>query len=288
MASFGRSMALLGAAGLLAVACSDDAGAAASEERLASYRDEGIVLGIAPEPPYGYEEDGQATGAAPELAREILARMDVEIRDYVVTDFGFLIDGLVAERVDVIAAGMFVTPERARRVLFADPDYCATTAFAVPEGNPDGLVDYASVADAGVLLGVVTGTVEQDAAPRSGVEQIEEFSTNADAFDALQAGDVDAVALTSFTVVNETREMDGFEATEGFIPVVDGEEQKGCGAFGFRHEDEALRDAFNDQLGVMQAAGEVLPIVEPFGFNAVALEAAADLTVDDLVGEVDG
>jgi hypothetical protein len=47
----------------------------------------------------------------------------------------------------------------------------------------------------------------------------------------------------------------------------------------------------NDELAAMQAAGEVLPVVgEEFGFEPGAGEEAivraAELTVEDLVGEV--
>jgi polar amino acid transport system substrate-binding protein len=57
---------------------------------------------------------------------------------------------------------MFIDPDRAENVLFANPDYCATTAFAVEEGNPDDLTDFQSAADAGITLGVIQGAVEAD------------------------------------------------------------------------------------------------------------------------------
>src|SRR3546814_10610186 len=81
--------------------------------------------------------------------------------DFEVSDFGALINGINAGRFDVIAAGMFINPERAQQVAFADPDYCATTGFAVPEGNPDGLADFQSVIDTGVTIGVLRGAVER-------------------------------------------------------------------------------------------------------------------------------
>jgi ABC-type amino acid transport substrate-binding protein len=136
------------------------------EAALEPYRENGVVIGIAPEPPYGYEDEeaeGGVTGEAPELAREVFGRLDIEVRDYTVTEFGALIDGLNAGRMDVISAGMFITPDRAENALFANPDYCATTAFAVEEGNPEDLSDFQSAIDAGVTVGVVEGTVEQDA-----------------------------------------------------------------------------------------------------------------------------
>lgn len=131
------------------------------ESDLESYRQDGVTIGIAPEPPYGFEEDGQATGAMPELAQEIFDRLEIEVNGYESTDFGGLIGSLQAGRMDVISAGMFISEDRAENVLFANPDYCATTAFAVPEGNPDNLTDFQSAADAGITLGVVQNAVEQ-------------------------------------------------------------------------------------------------------------------------------
>ncbi len=62
-------------------------------------------------------------------------------------------------------------------------------------------------------------------------------------------------------------------------------EQFGCGAFGFRFEDDDLRDAFNDVLNEMQQNNELLPIVEPFGFGQEELDRARDLNVEDLAQE---
>lgn len=287
-----RAVAVLSAFVLLiAAACGDDDDEvdvtdddAVDDGPLAQYQEDGIVIGIANERPYGYEEGGEATGEAPELAKEVFSRLDIEVTDFVVTSFEGLIDGLAADRYDVIAAGMFINPERAESVLFSNPDYCGTNAFAVPEGNPDNLSDFPSAADSDAVIGVLSGAVEVGYAEENGVpdDQIEQFPEVADLFDALSAGRVDAVALTAITVREQTEELDGFEATEGFIPVVDGEEQLGCGGFGFSFDDQPLRDAFNEELAAMQEAGEVLPIVEPFGFDEVDVETAKDVTANEL------
>ncbi|WP_116998196.1 ectoine/hydroxyectoine ABC transporter substrate-binding protein EhuB [Desertimonas flava] len=272
------------------VARTEATGTAATEgepsELLATARQEGITIGIANERPYGYEEDGEATGEAPAIAREVFSRLGIEEIDFEVIDFGALINGLNAGRVDVIAAGMFINAERAEQVLFADPDYCATTAFAVPEGNPDDLDDFDSVIDSGAQLGVLAGAVEEGYAIGAGVadDQISGFQTTPDLFDALDAGRVDAVALTAITVRAQVADLDGFEATEGFVPVIDGEEQLGCGAFAFRYENEDFRDEFNDVLNEMKADGEILALIEEFGFSASEVDAAADVTLESLLG----
>lgn len=293
-----RGLALFGGFALFAAACGndDDAETAPADEEEAPAEENGdaapadgdlpdsVTIGIADEPPFAFEEGGEADGEAPELARAVFERLDIEVTDFQTTDFGGLIDGLAADRFDVIAAGMFVNPERAENVLFSNPDYCASNSFAVPDGNPDNISDFESVADAGINLGVLSGAVEEGFAEDAGVsgDQIQVFPGTPDLFDGLTAGRVDAVALTSITINFQTAELDGFEATEGFFPVVDGEEQVNCGAFGFRFDDQAIRDAFNEALADMQDAGEVLPIVEPFGFDELAVETAKDITANDL------
>lgn len=298
-----RALAVVSVLALAAAGCGDDDDDAATDDDagttegdgggaavLDEYVENGVTIGIANERPYGYEEGGEATGEAPELAKEVFSRLGIDQVDYTVTDFGALINGLNAGRMDAIAAGMFINEERADQVAFADPDYCATTAFAVPEGNPDDLSDFESVIDSGINLGVLAGAVEAGYATDSGVPdgQINEFQTTPDLFDALTAGRIDAVALTAITVREQVAELEGFEATEGFVPVIDGEEQLGCGAFAFRPEDQELRDAFNDELNAMKEADEILPIIEPFGFTETEVEAAKGVTVEDLIGGGEG
>lgn len=162
-----------------------------------------ITVGFADEIPYGYLDDGVPTGEAPEVAKVVLERLGIESVEGRVVEFGALINGLVAGQFDMIAAGMFINPERAQQILFSDPDYCATTALAVREGNPLGLTDFESVAaNPDARLGVLDGAVEEGYATAAGVQesQIQEFANTADLFDGLIAGRVDAVALTSITV----------------------------------------------------------------------------------------
>jgi polar amino acid transport system substrate-binding protein len=254
--------------------------------KLAEARQRGFInVGFANEVPYGFEEGGEPTGQAPEVAREVLCRLGVpELRGTVV-DFGGLIGGLNAGRYDMIAAGMFITPERAEQALFSDPDYCGATAFAVAEGNPLELTDFESVTGSGAELGVLSGAVEDGYAVDSGVPagQINRFDTTPDLFDALRAGRVDAVALTDVTVNEQVEGLEGFEATDGFVPVIDGEEQLGCGGYVFRKSDQELRDRFNDVLNEMKQNDEILPIIERFGFSETSVETAKDVTVEDLI-----
>lgn len=249
-----------------------------------------VTVGIANEVPYGYEDEdsGEITGEAPEIARRVFEELGIENMEAVVTEFGGLIGGLQSGNFDMIAAGMYINPDRAEQVLFTDPDYCVLESMLVPEGNPDGLTNYNSVAETDVVLAVASGTVNVDYAVWAGIpdDQIEEFSGIEDQYDALAAGRVDAVSGTIITVQQHADVMEGFEALPAF-PALDeeGNEILGCGGFGFRYENEALRDEFNRVLNELKESGEVADIVEEhLGLRTLA-EDAHDLTLEDLVGE---
>lgn len=277
--------------GLALVACGDDGEEGAEGGLLQDAIDQGyLTVGIANEPPYGFEdENGVATGEAPEVAKEVLSRLGIpELRSTVV-DFGALIPGLTAGRFDMIAAGMFITPARAEQVLFSDPDYCATQGFAVAAGNPLDIHTFKDIAEnPDAVVGVISGTVEEGYAEEAGVpdDRIMVFDTTPNIFEGLLDGRIDAVAYTSITVNWQVKLFDdpSIEATEGFVPVIDGEEKFGCGGYGFRPENQAFRDAFNETLNEMKQNDEIAPIVEPFGFTAADVEQAKDVTVEDLAG----
>jgi polar amino acid transport system substrate-binding protein len=273
---------------VLAACGGDDDGAStsASGDLLTKLKQQGYVrVGFANEAPYGYADpSGKLTGEAPEVARVIFKKMGIGELQGVLTEFGSLIPGLQARRFDVIAAGMFINPERCAQILFSEPDYQAKTAFLVKKGNPKGILKYEDVTSSGAKLGVLAGAVEGGYAESLGVpkNQIVTFNDPPSSFEGLQAGRVDAVSLTSISLRNllNTHKGAPFEVTEPFVPVIDGKEQTGAGGYGFHKGEEKLRDAFNKQLADIKASGELASIIGPFGFTEA--EVATTLTTAEL------
>src|SRR5690606_4045881 len=136
-----------------------DAGSTGGDT-LERIRAAGVVrVGFANEAPFAYvdTETGRLTGEAPELARLAFRQLGVEELEGVLTEFGSLIPALQAGRFDVIAAGMYITPQRCQEVLFSDPTYAIGEAFIVPAGNPLDLHSYQDLRDTpSATLGVVT------------------------------------------------------------------------------------------------------------------------------------
>ncbi|HEX7052754.1 MAG TPA: ectoine/hydroxyectoine ABC transporter substrate-binding protein EhuB [Burkholderiales bacterium] len=242
-----------------------------------------LRVGFANEPPFAYQESatGRLTGEAPEIARVVLKQLGVGEIEGVLTEFGSLIPGLQARRFDMIAAGMYILPERCAQIAFSDPTYSVAPAFVVAKGNPLDLHGYRDVAKhASARLGVVAGAVERSYARKSGIpdERVVVFPDAASALEGVAAGRVDAFAATSLTV-NSLLARAGSDALERAAPfeelVIDGKPVRGYGAFGFRKDDRKLLEAFNAALARYVGTPGHLATVKPFGFTEAELPKGA-------------
>lgn len=265
-------------------------GAAVDSKTLASAIERGyMTIGFANEEPYAYKEaDGTLTGEAVEIARAILKNLGVEEMRGELTEFGALIGGLQAERFDMITAGMFINEKRCEAVLFADPEYSIGEAIAVKAGNPLGLKSYADIAaHSDAKVAVMAGAVELEYLQKSGVpdDRIVIVPDQDAAVNALQSGRADAMTMTgpALQARLDAAKDDSLERVEGFEqPIIDGQDVRGYGASAFRIGDEALRDAFNAELQKMKDSGELLTILEQFGFTES--ELPGDVTAAALCG----
>jgi polar amino acid transport system substrate-binding protein len=240
-----------------------------------------ITVGFAGEAPYSMEIDGELTGASVALHREIFGQLGIPEVNGVLTEWGSLIPGLNANRVDAIAAGMSILPDRCGQAAFSEPEFRYTTALMVPAGNPNGLVDLSSFEGTDLTLATMTGAIETDYAADLGIENIQVGGPQ-DGVDAVNGGRADAFALTgiSLNYLANNSNID-VEVTESFEAVVDGVTQVGAGGTVFRQEDTSLRDAYNEVLAeIIADPDRYLGIVGEFGFTE------AELPSEEMTAEV--
>ena len=264
-------------------------GGGQQQSTLERIRETGVVrIGYANEAPYAYQDTatGELTGEAPEIAKVILEELGVTQVEGVLTEFGSLIPGLQAGRFDIIAAGMYILPERCEQIAFSNPTYAIGEAFAVLQGNPKSLHSYEDIRDhEDATLGVVAGAVERRYAREVGIpdDRVVVFPDAPAALAGVRAGRVDAYGGTALTV-QDLLSKDGsgrLERADPFTdPVIDGVSVKGYGAFGFRKQDQDLKEAFNERLATFIGSDEHREIVEPFGFTEQ--ELPGDVTADEL------
>ncbi|WCD97120.1 ectoine/hydroxyectoine ABC transporter substrate-binding protein EhuB [Streptomyces sp. HUAS 31] len=276
------ALGALGAAGCsrVATASTEDGG-----DLLDRLRAAGVVrLGIAGEIPFGYiDRNGDLTGEAPELAKVIFKRLGVDRVQPVPTEFGSLIPGLNSQQFDVVAAGMYVNPERCEQVIFSDPDYQMLDSFIVRKGNPKGLHDYKDVVEKKAKFATGTGYAEIQYAVEAGYEEgdILIVPDQVAGLNAVEAGRVDVFAGTALTTREVVKKSAKAESTKAFAPLVEGKPHVDGGAFAFRPTETKLRDAFNVELAKLKKSGELLRILKPFGFTENEM---TDLTAKELCG----
>jgi polar amino acid transport system substrate-binding protein len=274
------------------VACSktEDTSTAGEGEKttLEKVKEQGYVtVGFANEVPYAYATpDGKLTGEAVEVARAVLMKMGIEEMNGVLTEFGSLIPGLQAKRFDIITAGMYITPERAKQVDFANPEYSIGEAIAVEKGNPLNIKSYEDIKNnPDVKVAVMGGAIQGDYLKSVGVadSQIQVVPDNPSALAALKAGHVDVIAMTgpSLQAVLDAAKDSSVERVMDFEdPIIDGKSIRGYGATVFNKADSDFREAFNKELEAMKESGELLEILSKFGFTEQ--ELPGDATAEEL------
>ncbi|MEV7036401.1 ectoine/hydroxyectoine ABC transporter substrate-binding protein EhuB [Streptomyces sp. NPDC093272] len=276
------ALGALAAAGCTRVAATTGSGGGDLLERL---RAQGVVrLGIAGEIPFGFiDRNGELTGEAPELAKAVFKRLGVDRVQPVPTEFGSLIPGLNSQQFDVVAAGMYVNPERCEQVIFADPDYQMLDSFIVRKGNPKGLHNYKDVVAKKAKFATGTGYAEIQYAVEAGYKESDILIVpdQVAGLNAVEAGRVDVFAGTALTTREVVKKSAKAEATKAFAPLVDGKPHVDGGAFAFRSAETKLRDAFNVELRKLKKSGELLRILRPFGFTEAEM---TDLTAEQLCG----
>jgi polar amino acid transport system substrate-binding protein len=241
-----------------------------------------IRIGYANEAPFAYTRpDGTVTGESPEITRVIFKTIGVTQVNAVLTEWGGLIPGLLAGRFDVIAAGMYVTPERQQQVSFTDPHYQIGDTLLVAKGNPRKLNSYASiVADKRVKLAIMSGTAEYGYARAAGVpdSQIMQVPNTIAQLQAVRTGRAHAAVGTQLTM----RDLDvkGGSRVEAITDFKDDPAHIGYGALAFRKDDQDLRDAVNVALKAWLGSDAHLALIAPFGFDSSNLTSK---TVADLV-----
>ena len=129
-----------------------------------------LRIGYAVEPPYALlNKDGSVTGESPSVAQAVVGRMGLQCR-WVMTAFDRLVPELQDGRFDLVAAGMFVTPQRRTQVLFAHPQLRVRSGWLVQAGNPRRLGDLALLPERpGVRLAVLAGAYEHGLLLQMGV-----------------------------------------------------------------------------------------------------------------------
>ena len=214
--------------------------------------------------------DGKVIGEQVEILRHVLGEMGLSIASETSTEWGNLIPGLKADRFDIVAAAMFVTPKRCNEVAFSEPTFGIQQALVVKSGNPDGLAAYDSVRDNGVILAAISGTAQVDWAKSVGVDEanIMQVPDTPTGLAAVRAGRAAAFAIDApgarLAVANTGGET--YEMLEPFAEV-DGKPASPHGAYAVRPDETDFVSAFNAKLAEFIGTPAHLEIMKTHGLQ---------------------
>lgn len=103
---------------------------------------------------------GQPSGESPEVARAVAERLGLGTA-WILASFDHLIPDLLTDRFDLIAAGMSITPERARQVRFTRPTLRVRPGWLTQASRPLTL-DYSAVQPSdNFRIAVLQGSAEE-------------------------------------------------------------------------------------------------------------------------------
>lgn len=269
-----RKFAILGSISALAIAAAVVAMApsvAQDNSKLEQLKAQGFArVAIANEPPFtAVGADGKVSGAAPDVARAVFAKLGVPDIVASISEYGAMIPGLQAGRHDVVTAGLFMKPERCAAVAYSEPVLCDAEALLVKKGNPKGFKSYADFAKDGATIGAPGGGTEEKLALDAGVprDRVIVVPDGQSGLKMVQDGRIDAYSLPVLSI-NDLLKKANDPNLEVVAPVEGAPVY--CDGAAFKKGDEALRDAFNVELAKLKESGEFAKIIEPYGFSAAA------------------
>lgn len=238
------------------------------------FKKEGVRIGFANEAPFAFRQaDGSVVGYDYDLAKLVLGNIGIGNVSGVLVNFASLIPGLKANRFDVIAAGLYIRKDRCPQVLFSDPILAVGNTLIVRKGNPRKLNSFADVIkDSSVKIGGTTGGLAK-AALDDGVPpaQIVEFTDWVSAIAALKGGRIEGALQTTVTArwtVKSSNDPTIEVATPFQQPLLNGQPRLNYAGFAFAPEQEALRNAFNNELKKVLGTPAHRKILDAYGMTA--------------------
>lgn len=238
-----------------------------------------IRIGYAVEAPYAMvAADGHITGESPEFARLVVARMGIPNIVWIQTSFDALLPEVAEGRFDVVAAGVFITPQRQRIAAFSAPTVRVFAGLATLE-QARRFTSYAEVvADPSVRVAVLSGSIEEMRMLGRGLpqERLLRVPDAVAARAALESGQVDVLALSLPTLRWMVTDGARFavERVAGRASVTDPPQGFDVG-FVFARGEDRLRKAWDVAQAGVKGTPAHLAAIAGFGFTRADLAGSA-------------
>lgn len=143
-------------------------------------------------PPFEFVQDDKYIGFDIDLAEAVIKQMGSKM-EFKSMGFDALIPAVQSGQIDMIAAGMDATPERAEHVAFSDVYFDQNGFVIVTRKDNNSIKDWKDLE--GKNVGAQVGTTSVELAQEAKAATVKQIDSNSQAFMELQAGTLDAVVL---------------------------------------------------------------------------------------------
>jgi len=208
-------------------------------------------------PPFEMRQGDEVIGIDAEIAKRIADKLGVEL---VVEDMEFdaLLPALVSGKIDFIAAGYTVDPDRAEQVLFTDTYFTAVQVIIVMKDNQEikGPEDLK-----GKKIGVQNATTGDLVASKIEGAEVKRYNNGMEAVMDLKNGNIDAVIIDNLPaqmLAQKNPEVKILEESPS-------EEEEY--AIAVRKGDTELQKVINEVLAEMKNSGEIDELVKKYSLG---------------------
>ncbi|KDN59630.1 MAG: transporter substrate-binding domain-containing protein [Exiguobacterium sp.] len=203
-------------------------------------------------PPFTYKDKGELTGYDIDVLNEAAERAGYTL-EFEAMDFKGLVPALDAERIDLIANQMSITPERQEKYSFSDPYAISGAQVIVGSDNEDiqGIDDLE-----GKVVGSTQGSVYAQMAEEAGAE-VKFYKGANQVLQDLQVGRLDAALNDRLFILTEL-EKTGYDVKA--VGDVFNQSQAGFMA----RQDSDVLEGLNEALAEMKEDGTMEEIGEKY------------------------
>lgn len=203
-------------------------------------------------PPFTFKDKGEITGYDIDVLNEAAKRAGYEV-EYEPMDFKGLVPALDAERIDMIANQMSITPERKEKYAFSDPYAVSGAQVIVASDNTDiqGIDDLD-----GKVVGSTQGSVYAQLAEEAGAE-VKFYKGANQVLQDLQVGRLDAALNDRLFILTEL-EKTGYD-----VKAVGDVFNKSEAGYMTRQDSDVL-EKLNEALAEMKEDGTMAEIGDKY------------------------
>jgi len=208
-------------------------------------------------PPFEMREGDEVIGVDAEIAARIAEKLGVEL---VVEDMEFdsLMAALQSGKIDFIAAGFTIKPDREKQVLFTDTYFEAVQVIIVQKDNEE-----IKNADdlKGKKIGVQNGTTGDFVASEIEGAEVARYNTGIEAVLDLKNGNIDAVIIDNLPAQMLAEQNPEVKILDD--KPAENEEY----ALAVRKGDTELQQIINEVLKEMKESGEIEKLVNKYSIG---------------------